>query len=210
LFLDEVGDLAPASQAALLRVLQEREVVPVGGSQAIPVDFRLVAATHHDLDAKISDGSFRRDLYARLAGFQVELPPLRDRLHELGLLAGTLLHRLAPGRTIELAVDAVRALARHDWPMNVRELERCLATALALAGPAGAIEAAHLQIPPPAPRDAEAALADDDRARRDELIELLRRHGGNVSAVARHLGKARMQIQRWLHRYGIDPDRYRA
>jgi transcriptional regulator with GAF, ATPase, and Fis domain len=211
LFLDEIGDLAPASQAALLRVLQEREVVPVGETRPIAVDFRLVSATLKDLDELVRAGTFRADLLARVSGFAVELPAVRERPEELGLLIGTILERLAPARAAEyrLSLDTVRALVAYDWPMNVRELEKCLETAIALAD--RVIEVHHL---PPAVRAVrstafEPELTADQRAQRDDLIEALRRHHGNVSAVARELGKARMQVQRWIRRLEIDPDQYR-
>jgi len=213
LFLDEIGDLALPAQAALLRVLQEREVMPVGDTRAVPVDFRLVTATLHDLDARVRAGAFRADLYARIAGFCVELPALRDRRVDLGLLAGTLLAHLAPGRPVRFSLDAVRTLARYAWPGNIRELERCLETALALAGTSETIESTHLPAslrrPSTLAVDAAPELDAEQRALRDDLIEMLKTHNGNVSAVARQTGKARMQLQRWIARFGIDPARYR-
>jgi DNA-binding NtrC family response regulator len=212
LFLDEIGDLAPGSQAALLRVLQEREVVPVGGTRAVAVDYRLISATHRDLDEQIEHDQFRRDLYARVAGFRIELPPLRERRGELGLIVGTLLRRLAGDRagTLRLGLDATRALSRYAWPHNIRELERSLEAAIALAVD-GTIELEHLPVAVQAVlRDPASQLSAEELHDRDELLELLRRHGGNISAIARQLGKARMQIQRWLRRYGIDPEPFRT
>jgi len=207
LFLDEVGDLAPASQAALLRVLQEREVLPLGGTRPIAVDFRVVAATLHDLDAMAACGRFRVDLLARLAGFRIDLPAMRDRPEDLGILVGAILRELAPDRRLQFSIEASRAIARHDWPHNVRELEKCLEAAIAMA-PADTIELEHL---PPTVRVRPAStLTPDQQARRDELIGLLQRHHGNISAIARELGKARMQIQRWIQRYRIDADQYRT
>ncbi|MBL9018966.1 MAG: sigma 54-interacting transcriptional regulator [Myxococcales bacterium] len=213
LFLDEIGDLPLSAQAALLRVLQEREVRAVGDTRGAPVDFRLVTATLHDLDARVRASAFRADLRARISGFHIELPALRDRRVDLGLLIGTLLARLAPGRSVRFALDAVRALARHAWPANIRELERCLAAALTLADSSGTIEAAHL--PASVRSVARSAAADLDldaeqRALRDDLVALLQANGGNISAVARQLGKARMQVQRWIARFGLDPARYRS
>jgi transcriptional regulator of acetoin/glycerol metabolism len=218
LFLDEIGDLSPPSQAALLRVLQEREVTPLGASQPIPVDVQLVAATHHDLHEMIGRDKFRRDLYGRIAGFTVRLPALRNRREDLGLLIASLLRRVVPADVVaevRFHIEAFRALLAHDWPLNVRELEACLGIAAALAGH-GLIRTEHLPEsvrgggeeqetgePPPAPLSAE------DAARRDELIELLREHHGNISAVARAAGKARVQIHRWLKRYRLDPERFR-
>jgi transcriptional regulator with GAF, ATPase, and Fis domain len=224
LFLDEIGDLPPASQAAFLRVLQEREVVPVGATKAVPVDLRVIAASHRDLEALADKGTFRGDLLARISGYTLELPPLRDRRCDLGLLVATLLKRIAPkdAAKVTFTTHAARALFRHTWPRNVRELEKCLERAFVLAK-GGAIDLAHLPdavrgaltMPPPPPSSAEVdepeegtrPLTDADRERRTKLIQLLRDYGGNVSAVARVMGKGRTQIQRWIKRYGIDPTR---
>jgi DNA-binding NtrC family response regulator len=140
LFLDEIGELPPAAQAALLRVLQEREVLPVGEDRPVPVDLRVIAATLRDLDAAVAEGRFRPDLYARIAGHVVALPPLRERREDLGLLLAAL---LAKHRPIRLAPPALRALLRYDWPRNVRELEQALSTAIALA-PGDTLELEHL------------------------------------------------------------------
>ncbi|HUS65431.1 MAG TPA: sigma 54-interacting transcriptional regulator [Kofleriaceae bacterium] len=217
LFLDEIGDLPLPSQAVLLRVLQEREVTPLGSSQPEPVDLKVVAATHHDLKELVARDVFRRDLYARLAGYAVRLPPLRQRREDLGLLVAALLPRVAPGGDVRIGSAAARRLLRYDWPLNVRELEACLGVAAALARGAP-IKLEHLpEALRSGPDDArpardveEAAFSAEDEGRRDELVELLRQHDGNVSAVARALGKARAQIHRWLRRYRIDPDSYRS
>jgi transcriptional regulator with PAS, ATPase and Fis domain len=206
LFLDEVGDLPLPSQAALLRVLQEEEVLPVGATRAMPVDLRVVVATHRDLPQLVKDGRFRADLYARLAGWELELPALADRKEDLGIIIAALLARLAPDRPeIGFSQSAARALVQHEWPLNVRELEQALAAGLALARE-------HLidlpQLPEalrsPSPRrNSTAPLSDEDARRRDQLAALLTEHQGNISAVARAMGKARMQIQRWMKRYGL-------
>jgi transcriptional regulator with PAS, ATPase and Fis domain len=210
LFLDEIGDMPAPSQAALLRVLQEREVLPVGATRPLPVDVRVVAATHRDLDELVESGKFRGDLLARLAGHRVTLPPLKERREDLGVLVQALLRRLAPDRSEKLAftIDATRALMLHDWPFNVRELEKALERALVMAK-GERIEVEHLPEPlrkPAAPPRRAAApdeLSEEDRKRREELVALLEKHGGNVSAVAREMGKARMQIQRWMKRFGL-------
>jgi DNA-binding NtrC family response regulator len=206
LFLDEVGDLRPASQAALLRALQEHEVTPLGAVKAIPVDVRIVAATHRDLDMLVASGTFRRDLHARLAGFQLELPPVRERREDLGLLVAAILRRVAPDRADEISIHPAlaRAWFTYSFPGNVRELERCLAAAVVLAGD----EPVALEHTPTWFRNALAApaplvLDEDDQRRREEIVALLREHKGNVAAVARAMGKARMQVQRWIKRYGI-------
>jgi sigma-54 dependent transcriptional regulator, acetoin dehydrogenase operon transcriptional activator AcoR len=230
LFLDEIGDLPAAAQPAFLRVLQEREVVPVGATQPLPVDVRLVSASHRDLDALVAEGRFRADLLARLSGFALDLPPLRTRREEIGLIASDLLARMRPppARDVRFALNAGRALMLHDWPLNVRELEKCLGAAVVLAGD-GRIEAEHLPDGVRQSLDLKSSVVPDiqapeeeeraDRARplsaaeerhKDELAALLREHAGNISAVARALGKARVQIQRWVKRYGLDPESFRA
>ncbi|MDQ3336858.1 MAG: sigma 54-interacting transcriptional regulator [Myxococcota bacterium] len=212
LFLDEIGDLPPSSQAALLRVLQEREVMPVGGTRAVPVDLRVVAATHRDLDDMVAEGAFRHDLFARLAGFRVTVPTLQERRTDLGLLIGSLHARLFPEDHPGFDIDAARLLLRYPWPLNVRELEQALATAQVLAG-VEPIRAEHLPDsvrtgrPPGAPRP--VILNENDQKVRDQVVAALREHQGNVSAVARALDKDRKQIQRWIKRFGLDPGSYR-
>jgi transcriptional regulator with GAF, ATPase, and Fis domain len=227
LFLDEIGDLPPSSQAALLRVLQEREVTPLGATRPVKVDLRVICATHRDLEAQVARGEFRADLYARVAGLTFVIPPLRERLEDLGLLTAALLERIAPDRAVRFEPDAVRALCRHPWPLNVRELEKCLASAVVLArggaidgealatvlGPPATVAAAPPPAAPPASAPGADTIADSPdlrRAqRREQLIDALVTHRGNISAIARALGKARSQVQRWLHDYGIDPAQYR-
>jgi transcriptional regulator with AAA-type ATPase domain len=206
LFLDEIADLAAPSQAALLRVLQEREVLPIGATRPVPIDVRAVAATHHDLPAQVEAGRFRRDLYARVAGFTLHLPPLRERPEDLGILVAALLAR--HGSHLTLAIDAARALVQHDWPLNVRELEHALGVAAALAED-GRIRLEHLPAAVRAAPAASAPLGEEDERRKGEIVELLRRHAGNVTAVARELGRSRVALHRWIKRYGIDPDRFR-
>jgi DNA-binding NtrC family response regulator len=213
LFLDEIGDLPPSSQVALLRVLQESEVRPLGATRPVKVDLRVICATHRDLLAHVALGQFRSDLYARLAGHLFEIPPLRERREDLGLLTAALLRRIAPGHALRFEPDAVRALCRHDWPLNVRELEKCLASAVVLArgGPIGLdhVSAALVARVTP-PLDAAAAAKQRRADRRTELLTALQTHRGNVSAVARALGKPRSQVQRWLHDYKLDPAQYRG
>ena len=212
LFLDEIGDLPPSSQAALLRVLQEREVMPVGGTRAVEIDLRVVAATHRDLDEMVAEGSFRHDLFARLAGFRVTVPPLAERRADLGVLIGFLHARLFPTEHPGFDIDAARLLLRYPWPLNVRELEQALATAQVLAG-VEPVRADHLPDsvrtgrPPGAPRP--VVLSENDQKVRDQVVAALREHQGNVSAVARALDKDRKQIQRWIKRFNLDPGSYR-
>jgi DNA-binding NtrC family response regulator/tetratricopeptide (TPR) repeat protein len=136
LFLDEIGDISPKTQVALLRVLQEREFERVGGTQAIRVDVRIVCATHRDLEKMVREGTFREDLYYRLRGVTVDMPPLRRRLSDLPVLAARLLGRIAEerGETPRTLSDAALALlAQHRWPGNIRELENVLRSATLFA-----------------------------------------------------------------------------
>jgi len=211
LFLDEIGDLPLPAQAALLRVLQEGEVQPLGSTRPIKIDVRLVSATHRDLESMASEEKFRPDLLARLVGVTIQLPPLRERREDLGLLAATLLQRHFSGRRVALGSEAARALLLYRWPLNVRELERCLQAAVVLAGDE-TIELRHLPQPVAASladqgspgAAASQGLPEPERRRREEIVAALRESGGNVTAAARVLGKARVQVQRWMKRYRID------
>jgi len=214
LFLDEIGDLPLADQAALLRVLQEREVLPIGGTRPVPVDLRVVAATHRPLDAMASQGGFRGDLLARLSGYRLRLLPLRQRREDLGLVLADVLRRHGEAQRCRVTVGVLRTLLRHDWPTNIRGLEQAITRAFvtcargvidvddlgrAIGGEARAVTPPTPQPQPPAPGD----------PLRERLVGLLREHHGNVAAVARAMGKARMQIQRWVKRYHLVPDEFR-
>jgi DNA-binding NtrC family response regulator len=211
LFLDEIGDLPLSSQPALLRVLQEREVMPIGSSRSIPVDLRVIAATHRSLPQLAAQGQFRPDLLARLDGFTFTLPPLRERLFDLALLLSSIIGR-QEGRTsaeLRIAPDAARALYQHAWPGNIREFEQCLQRALTLSD-GDMILPEHLAFgvlstsPQSPSRAAHARLGSQD------LCDRLRANGGNVAAVARETGKAPVQVRRWLKKLGIDPNDYRS
>ena len=210
LLLDEVGDLPLATQGTLLRVLQEREVVPVGETRPIAIDVRFVAATLKDLEREIEVGRFRVDLYARLAGLRVTLPPLRDRLEDLGTLVAASMTRLRGNRPINghelgLSSAAAWALCRHRWPLNIRELDQAISAATAVTQD-GRIDLHQL----PEQVAGRAPAAAVEAARRDELLALLRDHRGNLAAVARALNTSRAQIHRLLRRYSIDLESYRA
>ena len=219
LFLDEVGDLPLPAQGALLRVLQERQVHAIGAPHPVAVDFRLLCATQEPLDQLVRAGRFRDDLRARLAGFTIQLPPLRERREDLGIITATLLRRLAPGRAEQLSFDkeAARALLLHAFPLNIRELEKALERALALADDdrirlkdLSLAVAALAEVPAgTAPIPTLAPLAPEDLAVKHQLVAALREHAGNVSATARSMGKARAQIRRWLRRYQIDLAQFR-
>ncbi|MCE9574121.1 MAG: sigma 54-interacting transcriptional regulator [Deltaproteobacteria bacterium] len=222
LFLDEIGDLPLDLQPALLRALEDRMITPVGSTTPVPVDFRLVSATHRELSGMVARGQFREDLLARLSGYTMMVPPLCERREDLGTLVARVLARVAPERAVSLSPEVAAAMLRHTWPRNVRELEKALEAGLALAGP-GAIEldVAHLATiaaprlrpvtDPPTPGPDDDHEPDDvtqDDPRKDALIEALRAHRGNVSAAARAMGKPRSQIQRWMRRWNLSSDDY--
>ncbi len=231
LFLDEIGDMPLEAQAKLLRVLQEREVVPLGSTVAQPVDVRVVCATHRDLEQRVAEGTFRGDLLARLRELQVELPPLRERREDLHLLVRHFLKEAKRPKT-KVTFPFMLAVAHYDWPYNVRELESAVKLGLALAD-GGELDLQHLPTPvqralddhgkpssapaalsarppeggarPPSPKPGGRSQAPAE----EELRRLLRENGGNIAAVGRALGKERMQVHRWLKHHGIDPDEYR-
>jgi transcriptional regulator with AAA-type ATPase domain len=215
LFLDEVGDLSHSAQSVLLRVLQEREVTPLGSARTVPVDFRLVCATHRPLDELVAEGRFRADLLARMDGFRHCLPPLRERREDLGVLIAGILPRIraASQQPATFTVEAARALATHGWAGNVRELVQALSRASALATD-GRITESRLSLLRARDPTSESAgaptLSEDDARLRDRLVEELRRHRGNVSEVARSMGKARMQVQRWMSRLRLDAHQFRS
>ena len=219
LFLDEIGDMPLALQAKLLRVLETGEVTRVGATRAVPVDVRVVAATHRPLDALVREGRFREDLLYRLNVLTVALPPLRERREDVPALAAHFLAHFAGRHGVPakpLADDARRALLAHDWPGNVRELRNALERALLLAD-GDAIAAADLpasvagSAAPLRPVEAAAAELPFAEARRRALdafdraflAAALERHGGNVSAAARALGLHRQSLQKLLARIGL-------
>lgn len=153
----------------------------------------------------------RADLLARLSGYTTDLWPLRRRREDLGILVSRLVSRLAPEKAAALRIEprAARALIQHTWPANLRELEKTLASALVLAGDEP-IALQHLSRAVQSSSDvASARREQDESARRDRLVELLRACGGNVAEVARMMGKGRTQIQRWMARYELDANSFR-
>ena len=211
LFLDEIAELPEESQVALLRVLQEGEVRPIGAGEVCAVDVRVVAATHQDIPARIAEGRFREDLYARLAGFVVEVPPLRERAEDIGAMIAAILPRLGADATrLTVHRQAARALLAYRYPLNVRELEQALRAAAVLAeGRELRLEHLPELIRSQASRGA-APLRPEDRVLRERLIEVLRESQGNVSAAARVMEKAPIQIRRWCRRLAIDLASFRA
>lgn len=207
LFLDEIGDMPLALQARLLRVLSEREVLPVGATRPVPVNIRVIAATHAPLEQLVLAGRFRDDLYYRLKGAHIELPPLRERSD-----LGAMITRLLGGRALTPA--AFQRLLAHAWPGNLRELRNVLdyAASICVDGPIDLDDLPELQssrLPPArgtAPGQADEALLQGGGSDPDALLQAaLRAAQWNVSAVARKMGVARMTLYRRMKRAGIVP-----
>ncbi len=224
IFLDEVGELPLAAQVKLNRALQEREIRPLGDTQPVKVDVRVIAATHRDLREEARAGRFREDLFYRLHVFPVTLPPLRERPGDVPLLAAHFLEKHARGHRRGLGgfePEALRRLAAHAWPGNVRELENAVERAVAVAA-AERIGAADLP-PEVAPAQAsalhpvalarlpyrEALAGARDRVAREYLVALLAEFGGNVTLAAGRAGVERESLHRLLRRHRLRPDDFR-
>ncbi len=215
LFLDELGELPLESQSRLLRALETRTIQPVGATEYTPVDVRVIAATHRDLLSAVAHGTFRKDLYYRVAVVLAQVPPLRERREDLPLLIETLLARQRPPRKLsELAPHVLRLLERHDWPGNVRELSNTLtrltlmpsSVDLAELSPAGASSkgagaARNTDLPL---KEARAlVVAEFEHA---YIREKLREHGGNVTHAANDMGISRQFLYRMMDTYGLRED----
>ena len=207
LFLDEIGDLPLELQANLLRFLQEKHIERVGGSQPVPVDVRVLAATHVDLESAITRGRFREDLYYRLNVLQVVTAPLRDRHGDLSMLANHFSHFYSQEtgrRPRSFSEDALAAMGRHDWPGNVRELANRVRRGLVLAE-GRQIEAQDLGLHGLALEVVPIGTLEDykHRAERQALCDVLNRHSDNLSVAARVLGVSRPTFYRLLHKHQI-------
>ncbi|HEY5090029.1 MAG TPA: sigma-54 dependent transcriptional regulator, partial [Polyangia bacterium] len=219
LFLDEIGDMGPKMQAQLLRTLQDGEVRPVGGSESIRVDVRLVCATNKNLEEEVKSGRFREDLYFRINVVTVHLPPLRERRDDIPSLVAHFLNKLARRErreTAGLSPEALKLLSAYDWPGNVRELENAIERAVAVAK--GVILPSDLppevsgRVAPSAGSGGGAAPDDGIIADRPTLGELERRYiqlvlgesGGNKKKAAEKLGIDRRTLYRALERSGDD------
>lgn len=204
LFLDEIGDMPLSSQTRLLRVLAEREVTPVGGSRPVPVDMRVIAATHQDLHGLVRLGRFREDLYFRLNGATIALPPLRER-SDLAWIVTQLLDKRSVGKARALSAEALHVLAAYPWPGNIRELVNVLDFACAVAADAS-IEVEDLPEQVFSKIGMRAAKpTDHDPANREieALKEDLRRANWNISAAARQMGVDRTTLHRRMRRLGV-------
>jgi len=213
LFLDEVGDMPVSLQAKLLRVLQEREVRPVGAAQAVPVDVRVISATHRDIDAEMKQGRFREDLYYRLNVVSLELPSLADRREDIVPLAAHFLKATAAnyGGTAEaFAPEALDLLLAASWPGNVRQLLNVVEQVVALSQssiiPASLVQQALREEPQPL-----ASLEESRRAfERDYLVRILRMTGGNVTQAAKFAQRNRTEFYKLLERHALEPKLFKA
>ena len=208
LMLDEIGDLPFPLQAKLLRFIQERTIERIGGRQEIPVDVRIVCATHQDLNALSKENRFREDLYYRLAEIVVNIPPLRARVGDPALLAHAFVRRFAQEQnrgSLLLADDAVRAIEAHPWPGNIRELENCIKRAVIMVD-GNQISALDIGLKNPALDDLENAFdlrTIRDAAEKNAIIAALGRVNGNVVRAAELLGVSRPTLYDLMHRLGL-------
>jgi two-component system, NtrC family, response regulator AtoC len=223
ILLDEIGELSMEMQAKLLRVLQEKEVRPVGSNQKVKVDIRVIAATNRDLEAAYKEGKFRKDLYFRLNVVTLHLPALRERKSDIAALVHYFLDKLAPGRSITVSSAAMKAMLQYDWPGNVRELENCIERAIALGGDdsidvhdlppavsgeqplteAPGIEEQHA-LSAAKPAGSATDLEELERATIERVFEQVQ---GDKSRARKMLGISRATLYRKLKRYNIGQGR---
>ena len=210
IFLDEIGELPLELQAKLLRVLQEKEVRPVGSNDKVPVDVRVIAATNRDLESAYRGGTFRKDLFFRLNVVTIHVPGLRERRSDIPQLAHYFLDRYAPGENIQVTPAAMKSFLQYEWPGNVRELENCIARAVAL-GDHRTIDVEDL---PPSIRSAQdaegiassgsvvstTALADLERM---TILRVFEKAGGDKALAGKMLGISRATLYRKLKLYNI-------
>jgi two-component system NtrC family response regulator len=208
LMLDEIGDLPVSLQAKLLRFLQERTIERVGGRHEIPVDVRIVCATHQDLKALSKEGRFREDLYYRLAEIVINIPPLRSRIGDAALLAHAFVKRFSQEQnrsSMILSEGAVRAVEAHAWPGNIRELENCVKRATIMAD-GNVITGEDIGLAPADACALEESLdlrAARDAAEKKTIIAALGRVDGNIVKAAELLGVSRPTLYDLMHRLGL-------
>jgi len=212
IFLDEIGELPLEMQAKLLRVLQEKEIRPVGSNQRTRVDVRVIAATNRDLEREYRAGTFRKDLYFRLNVVTVHVPPLRERRSDIPMLAHWFLERCVPGRTMQVTNAAMKALLQYDWPGNVRELENCIERAVTLGNQqtldiddlppaiASTSQAPERDPASAAPPISSTDLEDIERTTIERVFEQVK---GDKALAGKMLGISRATLYRKLKRYNI-------
>lgn len=208
LLFDEVAELPASVQAQLLRTIETGEVRPVGASRTFQVRTRVLAATNRDLEQAAAAGEFRRDLLARLAQWQIRVPPLRQRKADILPLLRHFLDRFG-GQDRALTPDLVEAVCVYDWPNNVRELMLAARRLTMAARETPALEVEDLPSMVGIAAEPPPAVGAPARPTAEELDALLRRHRGNVTDVARGLGCHRVQVHRWIRRHGLEPQKYR-
>jgi transcriptional regulator with PAS, ATPase and Fis domain len=206
IFLDEIGDIPPATQIKLLRVLEEKEIERVGDHTPIRVDVRIITATNKNLEDLVARGAFREDLYFRIHVFPLTIPPLRERPEDIPIIIQHFVeqnHATAGKKIAGLSPEAVARLTSYTWPGNVRELRNAIEYALVLC-PGGEIGAHHLphKIAPAGDRPPSAEPLE--ARERDELVRVLRQVGGNQSAAARQLGVSRVTVWKRMKKHHID------
>jgi DNA-binding NtrC family response regulator len=211
IFLDEIGELPLEMQAKLLRVLQEKEVRPVGSNQRTRVDVRVIAASNRDLEQEYRAGTFRKDLYFRLNVVTVHVPPLRERRSDIPMLAHWFLERCVPGRSVQVTNAAMKSLLQYDWPGNVRELENCVERAVALGNqqtldvddlPPAIASTSQIQERDgaPGPSFPTTDLEDIERTTIERVFEQVK---GDKALAGKMLGISRATLYRKLKRYNI-------
>ena len=208
LMLDEIGDLPFTLQAKLLRFLQERTIERIGGRQEIPVDVRIVCATHQDLKVLGKESRFREDLYYRLAEIVIDIPPLRSRVGDAALLAHAFVRKFAQEQnrgSLSLSDDAVRAIEAHPWPGNIRELENCIRRAVIMVD-GSQISPQDIGLKPPEFDEADNSFdlrAVRDKAEKNAIVAAMGRVNGNVVKAAELLGVSRPTLYDLMHRLGL-------
>jgi DNA-binding NtrC family response regulator len=212
IFLDEIGELPPELQAKLLRVLQEKEIRPVGSNQRVKVDVRVIAASNRDLESEYQKGTFRKDLYFRLNVVTVHLPALRERRSDIPMLVHWFLDRYAPGSSIQVTSAAMKCLLQYDWPGNVRELENCIERAVALGDrkmidandlPPGIAAASASPELAPVANEGPAPATDLEDIERATIQRVFEQVKGDKVLAGKMLGISRATLYRKLKRYNI-------
>jgi sigma-54 dependent transcriptional regulator, acetoin dehydrogenase operon transcriptional activator AcoR len=217
IFLDEIGEIPSAMQVALLRVLQERKIVPVGGTKSISLDIRIITATHRNLEELVNEGSFRKDLYYRLNVYPIHVPPLRERIEDIPYLVNYLCSK--NHWNIPLTEELLNRLKEYNWPGNIRELENVLQrlTILLAEGPLDYVKVLNSMHSQPVTRHDDFPAWEEpgkngikgneltirEKIQRDLMIEALQKSRGNVTAAAKLMDIPRSTFYKRLHKYGI-------
>jgi len=227
IFLDEIGELPLEMQAKLLRVLQEKEVRPVGGTSRVKVDVRVIAATNRDLETAYKEGTFRKDLYFRLNVVSIHLPSLRERRSDVPSLVHFFLDKYAPGKLLHVSTDAMKTMLEYDWPGNVRELENCVERAVALGAddvldvddlppvvttasaetPVAAVPVGTPAVNLPSAPSASVTDSDLEELERATILRVFEQVNGDKTLAGKILGISRATLYRKLKRYGIGESR---